>query len=80
VAVYLEPDASVVHGVVLGRINGVDLTYWEGESPPGENAAATNDGTQYKITGTAGGETEPIPPQQLGQRVSKPFEIDVTCP
>jgi Mycobacterium 19 kDa lipoprotein antigen len=43
---------------------------------PGNNASATKDGNNYKVTGTATGVAEANPTQQ----VSKPFEIDVTCP
>jgi lipoprotein LpqH len=74
VIVGLEPDASVVHGVGLNTVNGVVLSFTEGV--PGNNASATKDGNTYKVTGTATGITEANPPQQ----VSKPFEIDVTCP
>ena len=74
VIVGLEPDASVVHGVGLNSVNGVVLSFTEGV--PGNNASATKDGNNYKVTGTATGIAEANPPQQ----VSKPFEIDVTCP
>ena len=74
VIIGLEPDASVVHGVGLGTVNGVVLSYTEGV--PGNNATATKDGNNYKVTGTATGVAEANPAQQ----VSKPFEIDVTCP
>jgi ipoprotein LpqH len=74
VIVGLEPDASVVHGVGLGTVNGVVLSFTEGV--PGNNASATKDGNNYKVTGTATGVAEANPAQQ----VSKPFEIDVNCP
>lgn len=74
VIVGLEPDASVVHGVGLGTVNGVVLSFTEGV--PGNNASATKDGNNYKVTGTATGVAEANPAQQ----VSKPFQIDVTCP
>jgi lipoprotein LpqH len=72
VIVGLEPDASVVHNAGLGTVNGVVLSYTEGV--PGNSASATKDGNSYKITGTATGV------DAAGQPVSKPFEIDVTCP
>jgi lipoprotein LpqH len=70
----LEPDASVVHNVGLGNtVNGVVLSSTEGA--PGNNATATKDGNNYKITGTATGTD-----MANGQQISKPFEIDATCP
>jgi ipoprotein LpqH len=74
VIIGLEPDASVVHGVGLGTVNGVVLSFTEGV--PGNNASATKDGNYYKVTGTATGVAEANPAQQ----VSKPFEVEVTCP
>jgi lipoprotein LpqH len=70
----LEPDASVVHFVGLGNtVNGVVLSFTEGA--PGNTATATKDGNNYKITGTATGTDT-----ANGQQISKPFEIDATCP
>jgi lipoprotein LpqH len=70
----LEPDASVVHIVGLGNtVNGVVLSFTEGA--PGNTATATKDGNNYKITGTATGTDT-----ANGQQISKPFEIDATCP
>jgi ipoprotein LpqH len=74
VIVGLEPDGSVVHNAGLGDFNGAILSFTEGV--PGDNATATKDGNHYKITGTASGVNTANPTQQ----VSKPFEIDVTCP
>ena len=74
VIVGLETDASVVHGVGLGTVNGVVLSFTEGV--PGNTATATKDGNSYNVSGTATGSTDANPSQQ----VSKPFEIDVTCP
>ncbi len=74
VIVGLEPDASVVHNVGLGTVNGVVLSFTEGV--PGNNATATKDGNTYKITGTATG----VDSANAGQEVSKPFEIEATCP
>ena len=74
VIVGLEPDGSVVHNIGLGDLNGAVLSFTEGV--PGNNASATKDGNHYKITGTATGVDNANPAQQ----VSKPFEIDVTCP
>ena len=74
VIVGLEPDASVVHNIGLGTVNGVVLSFTEGV--PGNNATATKDGNTYKITGTATGVDAANPAQE----VSKPFEIEATCP
>jgi ipoprotein LpqH len=72
VIVGLEPDASAVHSVGLGDVNGTVLSFTEGV--PGNDATATNDGKHYTITGTATGS------DNANQQVSKPFTIDVTCP
>ena len=68
----LEPDASVVHDVGLGSIDGVVLSFTEGA--PGNSAGATKNGNSYHITGTATGM------DNVGLRVSKAFTIDATCP
>ncbi len=72
VIVGLEPDASVVHGVGLGDVNGVVLSFTEGV--PGQTATATKDGNTYTVTGTASGV------DAAGTQVSKPFQIAATCP
>lgn len=74
IIVGLEPDASVVHGVGLGTVDGVVMSFTEGV--PGNTAAATKDGNTYKITGTATGASEANPTEQI----SKPFEVSVSCP
>jgi lipoprotein LpqH len=74
VIVGLEPDASVVHNIGLGNVNGVVLSFTEGV--PANTATATKDGNNYKIKGTATGTTEANPTEQI----SKPFEIDASCP
>lgn len=72
VIVGLEPDASVVHDVGLGSIDGVVLSFTEGA--PGNSAGATKNGNSYHITGTATGM------DNVGLQVSKSFTIDATCP
>ena len=72
VIVGLEPDASVVHGVGLGDVNGVVLNFTEGV--PGDTATATKDGNTYTVTGAASGV------DSAGKPVSKPFQIVATCP
>lgn len=68
----LEPDASVVHDVGLGSIDGVVLSFTEGA--PGNSAGATKNGNNYHIAGTATGM------DNVGLQVSKAFTIDATCP
>ena len=63
-----------VKSVGLGNVNGVTLGYQSGVGQG--NAEATQDGRSYKITGTAAGVDMSNPMQPM----SKPFEIDVTCP
>ena len=53
VIVALEQDASVVHLVGLGEINGLNYNFNEGV--PGENASATKSGNTYHVTGVASG-------------------------
>lgn len=69
----LEQDASVVHLVGLGEVNGLSFNFNQGA--PGEKASATKDGNTYHITGVASG-TDNAGKQQT----IKPFTIDVTCP
>lgn len=59
-----------------GKVNGVTFVYQNGNPMGGGTAQATNDGKNYKITGTATG----MDPSNPMQPVSKPFEIDATCP
>ncbi|WP_077077521.1 lipoprotein LpqH [Mycobacterium numidiamassiliense] len=69
----LEQDASVVHLVGLGDVNGLNYNFNEGV--PGENASATKNGNTYHITGVANGT------DNMGKKqAQKPFTIDVTCP
>ncbi len=71
----LSADASTVQSVGLGNVNGVTLGYTPGV-PGGANATASKDGNTYKISGTATGVDMANPMQP----VTKPFEIQVTCP
>jgi lipoprotein LpqH len=72
IIVGLEQDASAVHSAGLGTVDGVVLSFTEGA--PGNTATATKTGNAYVITGTATGV------DNAGKDVSKPFEVDVTCP
>ncbi|WP_431238422.1 lipoprotein LpqH [Mycolicibacterium aichiense] len=75
IAAVLSADASSVQSVGLGNVNGVTLGYTAGV-PGGANATATKDGNTYTISGTATGVDMANPMQP----VTKPFEIQVTCP
>jgi ipoprotein LpqH len=72
IIVGLEPDGSAVRSVGLGEIDGVVLSVTEGV--PGNDAKATKTGNSYKITGNATGA------DNAGNPVTKPFDINVTCP
>jgi ipoprotein LpqH len=74
-AVITNANPPVVHSVGLGNINGLTLGYSDA-APSQGNAQATKDGNSYKITGTVTG-VDMANPQQS---VTKPFEMDVTCP
>jgi lipoprotein LpqH len=75
IAAVLSADGSTVQSVGLGNVNGVTLGYTQGV-PGGASATATKDGNTYKISGTATGVDMANPMQP----VTKPFEIEVTCP
>lgn len=74
VAVVMTPDGSKVTSVGLGNVNGTVLGFQDGA--PGGNASATVDGKNYKVTGMATGVDMANPMQPM----TKPFEIEVTCP
>ena len=74
IAAVLSSDGSTVQSVALGNVNGVTLGYQSGTGQ-GE-ANASKDGNSYKISGTATGIDMANPMQPM----TKPFEIDVTCP
>ncbi|ORB30785.1 lipoprotein LpqH [Mycolicibacterium parafortuitum] len=73
-AVVTTGDEPTVVSVGLGNVNGVTLGYASG-SGQGE-AKVDKDDKTYKISGTATGVdmANPMAP------VTKPFEIEVTCP
>jgi lipoprotein LpqH len=72
VAAILTTDSPPqVKSVALGNVNGTSLGYTPGTGMG--NASATKSGSTYKITGTATG-------ADMSGMVTKPFEIDVTCP
>ena len=74
VAVVMAEDASKVTSVGLGNIDGVVLGFQDGA--PGGNASATKADKTYKVSGTATGVDMANPMQPM----TKPFEIEVTCP
>lgn len=75
IAVVMSPDASKVTSVGLGNVDGVVLGFQDGASGDA-SAAATKDGNTYKVTGKATGVDMANPMQPM----TKPFEIEVTCP
>ena len=68
-------DPPVVQAVGLGNLTGVTLGYSAG-APSQGTVQATKSGNSYAIKGTATGVNMANPQQQL----TKPFELDVTCP
>lgn len=74
VAVVMAEDGSKVTSVGLGNIDGVVLGFQDGA--PGGNASATKADKTYKVSGTATGVDMANPMQPM----TKPFEIEVTCP
>ncbi|WKG03208.1 lipoprotein LpqH [Mycolicibacterium sp. HK-90] len=66
-----EGDTPSVTALALGNIDGVSLGYTPGV--PGGSAEATKDGNKYTIKGDATGVDGMNP-------VTKPFELEVTCP
>lgn len=72
-AVLGDGDNPTVTSVGLGNVNGVTLAVGAGVG----DATAVKDGKNYKITGNASGVDMSNP---MAGAVTKPFEIDVTCP
>ena len=73
-AVVSEGDSPTVESVGLGNVNGVVLGFQQGAGQ-GE-AKAEKSGNTYKISGNATGVdmANPMAP------VTKPFELEITCP
>jgi lipoprotein LpqH len=74
-AVVTTADPPVVQAVGLSNLTGVTLGYSAG-APNQSNVQATKSGNSYTIKGTATGVNASNPQQTI----TKPFEIDVTCP
>ncbi|MCV7427138.1 lipoprotein LpqH [Mycobacterium montefiorense] len=77
-AVISNGNPPIVHAVGLGNVNGIAFGFSDAAPNQGSNAGAAVDGKNYAIKGTATG-TDMSNPQQP-QAVTKPFELDVTCP
>lgn len=69
-----DADPPAIHQIALGTVNGVALAYQQGT--PGVSAQSSKNGNGYKFTGTATGVDKSNPMQPL----TKPFDIEVTCP
>jgi lipoprotein LpqH len=77
-AVLSNDNPPIVHSVGLGSVNGIALGFSDAAPNQASNAGAAVNGKSYAIKGTATG-TDMSNPQQP-QQVTKPFELDVTCP
>jgi lipoprotein LpqH len=73
-AVVTEADPPAVQSVGLGNVNGVTLGFQQGTGQG--NAEVEKDDKTYNIKGNATG----IDMANPLQPVTKPFEIEVTCP
>ena len=77
-AVVSNDNPPIVHSVGLGNVNGIALGFSDAAPNQASNAGAAVNGKSYAIKGTASG-TDMSNPNQP-QSVTKPFEMDVTCP
>lgn len=77
-AVLSTDSPPIVHAVGLGTVNGVALGFSDAAPDQANNAGAAVAGKSYTIKGTATGTDMSNP--QAPQQVTKPFELDVTCP
>jgi hypothetical protein len=77
-AVVSTDNPPIVHSVGLGSVNGVALGFSDAAPNQASNAVAAVNGKSYAIKGTATG-TDMSNPQQP-RTVTKPFELNVTCP
>ncbi|WP_068187344.1 lipoprotein LpqH [Mycobacterium sp. UM_CSW] len=77
-AVVSNDNPPIVHSVGLGSVNGIALGFSDAAPNQASNAGAAVNGRSYAIKGTATG-TDMSNPQQP-KTVTKPFELDVTCP
>jgi lipoprotein LpqH len=77
-AVVSTDSPPIVHAVGLGTVNNVALGFSDAAPAQASNAGAAVSGKSYTIKGTASG-TDMSNPQSPAQ-ITKPFELDVTCP
>ncbi|HEX5253756.1 MAG TPA: lipoprotein LpqH [Mycobacterium sp.] len=77
-AVVSNGNPPLVHSVGLGTVNGVALGFSDAAPNQSGSAGAAVNGKDWAIKGTATG-TDMSNPQQP-QQVTKPFELDITCP
>ncbi|OBL15574.1 hypothetical protein A5646_06855 [Mycobacterium sp. 1245499.0] len=77
-AVVSNGNPPLVHSVGLGTVNGVALGFSDAAPNQAGSAGAAVKGKDWAIKGTATG-TDMSNPQQP-QQVTKPFELDLTCP
>jgi ipoprotein LpqH len=68
-----DSNPPTIHQIALGTVDGVNYAYQQGT--PGASATATVNGNDYKFSGTATGMDK-----TSASLISKPFEVDVTCP
>jgi lipoprotein LpqH len=77
-AVLSTDNPPIVHAVGLGTVDGITLGYSDAAPGQGGSAGAAASGKSYQIKGTATGADISDPHQP--KPVTKPFELDVTCP
>jgi lipoprotein LpqH len=77
-AVVSKDNPPIVHAVGLGTVDGITLGFADAAQDQSGNAGAAATGNSLQIKGTAVGPDMSNPQQP--QQVSKPFEMDVTCP
>src|ERR1700742_2523747 len=77
-AVLSTDNPPIVHSVGFGNVNNVALGFSDAAPNQASNAGAAVNGKSYAIKGTATG-TDVTNPQSP-QTVTKPFELDLTCP
>ncbi|MDT5140450.1 MAG: ipoprotein LpqH [Mycobacterium sp.] len=77
-AVVSNATPPIVHAVGLGSVNGIVLGFSDAAANQATNAGAAVKDKTYAIKGTASGVDMTNPDQP--QPVTKPFELNVTCP
>jgi len=77
-AVVSKDNPPIVHAVGLGNVDGITLGFSDAAKGQGGNAGAAVGDNAIQIKGTATGADVSDPHQP--KPVTKPFEIDVTCP